>query len=102
MACVVFITGPAGSGKTTRLLHETAIIARSTALQLQQKVLAMAYMHGARKRMETSFAETPSCVELPRRITTIDGFSLDLLNRWRTAQGFTWPFVPIDRKSTRL
>ena len=94
MAGVMFITGPAGSGKTTRLLHETAIIARSTGLQPQQKVLAMAYMHGARKRMEASFAETPSCVELPRRITTIDGFSLDLLNRWRTAQGFTWPFVP--------
>ena len=54
----------------------------------------MAYMHGARKRMEASFAETPSCVQLPRRITTIDGFSLDLLNRWRTALGFTWPFVP--------
>lgn len=95
MACVVFITGPAGSGKTTRLLHETSIMAQSKSLQLEQKVLAMAYMHGARKRMEASFAETPSCVQLPRRITTIDGFSLDLLNRWRTALGFTWPFVPI-------
>jgi superfamily I DNA/RNA helicase len=94
MACVVFITGPAGSGKTTRLLHETSIMAQSKSLRLEQKVLAMAYMHGARKRMEASFSETPSCVQLPRRITTIDGFSLDLLNRWRTALGFTWPFVP--------
>jgi hypothetical protein len=73
MACVVFITGPAGSGMTTRLLLETAISARSTAPQLEQKILAMTYMHGARKRMDTSFAETPSCVQLPRRITTIDG-----------------------------
>ena len=94
MPSVVFIAGPAGSGKTTRLLRETAASALGTSLQPEQKILAMAYMHGARKRMDTSFAETESCVRLPRRITTIDGFSLDLLNRWRTAQGFTWPFVP--------
>lgn len=94
MPPVVFITGPAGSGKTTRLLQQTAASAQSTALQGEQKILAMAFMHGARKRMEISFAETAICARLPRKVTTIDGFSLDLLNRWRTALGFAWPFVP--------
>lgn len=97
MPAIVLLTGPAGSGKTTRLLEETAAKAKTLLTAEEQRILAMAYMHGARRRLEASLSEAPSCKALPRKITTIDGFSLDLVNRWRTALGLTWPVVPRHR-----
>jgi superfamily I DNA/RNA helicase len=91
MPAPIYITGPAGTGKTTKLLERTAVYARELLTHPYQQLLAMAYMHGARKRLESSIKEDEECSRIPRTVSTIDSFALTLLNRWRTALGITLP-----------
>jgi hypothetical protein len=91
MPAPVYITGPAGTGKTTKLLERTAAYARELLTQPHQQLLAMAYMHGARRRLESSLKEDKECNKISRTVCTIDSFALSLLNRWRTALGISLP-----------
>jgi superfamily I DNA/RNA helicase len=93
MPAPVYITGPAGTGKTTLLLDRTASFARELLTQPHQKVLAMAYMHGARRRLESSIAAHSECRKIPCTVCTIDSFALTLLNRWRSALGIDIPVM---------
>jgi superfamily I DNA/RNA helicase len=91
MPAPVYITGHAGTGKTTKLLDRTVEYSQALLLQPNQQLLAMAYMHGARKRLESSLAEHPQCSRIPRIVSTVDSFALLLVNRWRTALGIAMP-----------
>lgn len=88
---VVFITGQAGTGKTTKLLDLSACYAEEMLLHSHQKILAMAYMHGARRRLESRLDDHPLCKNLPRLVTTIDSFAMSLVNRWGASLGVTRP-----------
>lgn len=101
MPAPVYITGPAGTGKTTKLLERTAAYARDLLTQPHQQLLAMAYMHGARRRLESSLDEDNECSRVPRTVSTIDSFALTLLNRWRTALGITLPVCAAPARCTQ-
>jgi superfamily I DNA/RNA helicase len=87
----IYITGPAGTGKTTKLLERTAVYAQELVTLPHQQLLAMAYMHGARRRLDSSLAEHSECKNIPRTVSTVDSFALSLLNRWRSAVGIGVP-----------
>src|ERR1700686_986918 len=81
---IVFgIEGTAGSGKTSRLMEKLADTLELTPLDTGQRVLALTFMHGARRRLHdrlhrvAGLAGRFECV-------TIDSFALRLLRRWRT------------------
>lgn len=79
---LVFFEGPAGSGKTTKLLEELRDRLASGPLREHQKVLALSKMHGSRRRLVRRLAEF-----LPSHnfnCATIDSFAWRLLRRWRS------------------
>ena len=100
MPAPVYITGQAGTGKTTHLLGRTVSYAQELLTQAHQQVLAMAYMHGARRRLESSIEDHPECSRIPRTVSTIDSFALTLLNRWRTALGISLPICAAPARCT--
>ena len=90
---VAFFEGPAGSGKTTRLIEKLAAALTAQPLQTHQQVLALTKMHGSRRRMHTRLESVPG---LARRFscTTLDSFAWRLVQRWRTlsrAEGWSEP-----------
>lgn len=101
MPAPVYITGTAGTGKTTKLLERTAVYARELLTHPHHQLLAMAYMHGARRRLESSIKEDEECRRIPCTVSTIDSFALALLNRWRTALGITLPVCAAPTQCTQ-
>ncbi|MEQ9145418.1 MAG: AAA family ATPase [Parvibaculaceae bacterium] len=72
--------GPAGTGKTYRLMEEV----RGHAAQLlraDQQVLGLTFMHGARRRLDESFVAAPE-TRGKSHVTTIDSFAAHLVRRW--------------------
>lgn len=76
------VEGPAGSGKTCRLMEMLVDELHADPLLDGQRVLGLTYMHGARRRLETRLY---SVAALCRRFEclTIDSFAWRVLNRWR-------------------
>lgn len=80
---IEFYEGPAGVGKTYRLLNDVAEYVRNTELDENERVLALTFMNGARRRLASKLKAVP---ELRRRSScvTIDGFAKSLIVRWRS------------------
>lgn len=81
MAVIAF-EGPAGCGKTYRLMQELAAALRMQPLAQHQRVLALTFMHGSRRRLDArlrSVAGLAGCFEA----TTLDSFAWRLTQRWR-------------------
>lgn len=78
-----FYEGPAGTGKTYNLVARTAEIVSEGALGKDQKVLALTFMNGARRRLDTRFGEN---LVLRRHYTclTFDVFARSLAARRRS------------------
>jgi hypothetical protein len=93
MPHLLFITGEAGTGKTTELLRQISENATKFIVRPHQRLLAMAVMHGARRRLLTSLVEHDGCRKIPRTVCTIDSFALDLVNKWRSALGLRFPIT---------
>jgi hypothetical protein len=79
---VMAFEGPAGAGKTHRLMDEleAALVARPLAAH--ERVLALTYMNGSRRRLDARLA----AVEALRgryEATTLDSFAFRLTRRWR-------------------
>ncbi len=74
--------GPAGSGKTHRLMDELIAVLERAPLQAHQRVLAVTYMHGSRRRLDSRLA---AIVPLKGRYEAVvlDGFAWRLIQRWR-------------------
>ena len=89
MGQIILIEGQAGTGKTTRLLAKAKELGPILVQREYQRVLAMSFMHGARRRLVDKFHA--DCPLLPTHITTIDAFALDIVNRWRLILGFSLP-----------
>lgn len=79
---VSFFEGPAGSGKTYKLIERTRELVTAGMLAEEQRVLALTFMHGARRRLEASLGEHP---ELRRRFEckTVDAFAQTIATRQR-------------------
>jgi superfamily I DNA/RNA helicase len=84
-----FIEGVAGSGKTTALLRILEDRVASEALGDQQRVLALTFMHGSRRRLEGRLRALPG---LRGRFDclTIDSFAWQLVRRWRSRAMDQW------------
>jgi hypothetical protein len=85
----VFITGEAGAGKTRRLMTEASALGNQLVTEPFQRALALAVMHGARRRLQSSLKQY--CPALPVTVSTIHSFSLGIVNRWRRALGLAAP-----------
>jgi superfamily I DNA/RNA helicase len=80
------VEGPAGCGKTCRLVEVLGERLAESPLQEGQRVLALAFMHGARRRLNERLrgVSGPGC---RCECATIDSFAWRLLRRWRSLTG---------------
>ena len=90
-----FFEGPAGTGKTWNLMRSLEGLVMSQSLQKHQKVLAITFMHGSRRRLEGVLSELP---QLKRRFDclTFDALAGHIANRWRDllVQAVTHTAIP--------
>lgn len=89
---LTFVTGQAGTGKTTKLMELAGNLIPSLVTQPEfQSVLAITHMHGARRRIDSALRkEHPNA---PVMVTTIHSFALGIVNRWRRALGHNLPIA---------
>lgn len=78
-----FFEGPAGSGKTTRLMEELGLVIGSLPLGKDERVLAITKMHGSRRRLQRRLASVPGLCQRFECVT-VDSFAWRLLRRWRS------------------
>lgn len=72
--------GPAGTGKTYRLIESVRERA-PIVLGDEQRVLGLTFMHGSRRRLDESFA-SHSEIRGRAHAATIDSFAAHLVRRW--------------------
>ena len=78
--------GPAGTGKTFELIEASRGRVARDQLHRHQRLLALTFMHGSRRRLQERLAafqetrERSSCM-------TIDSFAFHVLHRWRSIGG---------------
>lgn len=79
---VFAVEGAAGCGKTVRLMSTVGETLATTPLQEGQRVLALTFMHGARRRLNEKLRTIGG---LAGRIEclTVDSFAQHLVRRWR-------------------
>lgn len=75
--------GPAGTGKTHRLIEEVGRHLVTAPLASHQRVLALTFMHGSRKRLDGRFGEIPT-LRNKAVCMTIDSFAQSIFQRWVT------------------
>jgi superfamily I DNA/RNA helicase len=81
---VTIFTGQAGTGKTTRLIDRLRSTIIETEFQDYQSVLAITFMHGSRRRLNSKLQFLKSEFKLRYVCTTIDSFLVSLLNKFRS------------------
>jgi|HubBroStandDraft_6_1064221.scaffolds.fasta_scaffold78492_2 hypothetical protein len=79
---VIAFEGPAGTGKTYSLLQELGAGLNHRALAAHERVLALTFMHGARRRLDSKLREVDG-VSGKFQATTLDSFAWRLTQRWR-------------------
>ena len=94
MGDIVAVVGQAGTGKTTWLMQQAGELAPRFLTADHHRLLAVTRMHGSRRRLQLELLD--GCPTLPCTITTIDGFALSLLNRWRRSLSYSKPIQPVD------
>jgi len=98
MGEIVAVVGQAGTGKTTWLMERASELAPHFLTAEHHHMLAITRMHGSRRRLQLKILD--SCPAIPCSITTIDGFALSLINRWRRSLGYTKPIQPVGDDTT--
>ncbi len=76
-------TGGAGCGKTHKLMDSLSAHLDAAPLNVGQKVLALTFMHGSRRRLEERLEMLPN-LKGKKECTTIDSFAWRLVRRWRS------------------
>lgn len=80
---ILFIRGEAGTGKTTELINSASKFVEEGKLLPYQKILALTFMHGSRKRLIQRLSSA-SILHKKFDCSTIDSFATQLLLRWRS------------------
>jgi superfamily I DNA/RNA helicase len=75
-------TGGAGCGKTFQLMQSLSAQLDAVPLAEGQKVLALTFMHGSRRRLEERLGHLPT-LRGRADCTTIDSFAWRLVRRWQ-------------------
>lgn len=91
MPSILAVMGPAGTGKTTRLLELAGQHAGTLLTQPHQRLLAMSFMNGARARLDSALRK--SYPGVPRTVRTLDKVAMMIVNRWRVADSLTFPIA---------
>lgn len=76
-------TGAAGCGKTYQLMHSLSAYMEAAPLKDGQKVLALTFMHGARRRLEERLGQL-HVLRGRMDCSTIDSFAWRLVRRWQS------------------
>jgi hypothetical protein len=76
-------TGGAGCGKTYQLMQSLSVHLESEPLKDGQKVLALTFMHGSRRRLEERLGQL-RVLRGRTDCSTIDSFAWRLVRRWRS------------------
>lgn len=77
------VIGAAGVGKTHSLMAALAEKIATRPLQEGERVLALTFMHGSRRRLDSRLAALPG-LRNRYQCTTIDLFAWQLCTRWRS------------------
>jgi len=91
---LVTVVGQAGTGKTTWLMDKANKLAPRLLTEEHHTLLAITKMHGSRRSVQAKLRE--ACPSIHSAVSTIDGFALSILNRWRTALGYSRPIHAVD------
>ena len=89
--------GGAGTGKTTRLLFELESHLGLHPLGVDQRVLALTFMHGSRQRLAERLAK--STARRHCECMTLDRFAWNICRRWRSRIRASSGLVPTDSNS---
>ena len=81
MSLIAF-EGPAGSGKTFQLLEYLRLALKSQPLQAGQRVLAITFMHGSRRKLEASLRVIPG-LRGRYECATVDSVAFRWAQRWQ-------------------
>lgn len=81
MAVTAF-EGPAGTGKTHSLMGRLGTRMHENPLALHERVLALTFMHGARRRLDSRLREIDG-LDGRHQAETVDSFARRLVQRWR-------------------
>lgn len=74
--------GPAGTGKTHSLMEQLAVELEAIAMAPHQRVLALTFMHGARRRLDARLRDVNG-IDGRFQATTLDNLAWRLTQRWR-------------------
>ena len=91
MGKVIVYTGQAGTGKTYSLMQLLAQILPQREWQKYEAVLALTFMHGSRKRLESNLKFVNNDFKVKCECSTIDSFAINILNRFRSYLNFSKP-----------
>jgi superfamily I DNA/RNA helicase len=80
-------SGQAGTGKTTRLIDNLKTFIQAREWNEYESVLAITFMHGSRKRLESKLNFIKKDYKVRYKCTTIDSFALVIANRFRSYIG---------------
>jgi len=75
-------SGGAGCGKTHRLMQALEDYLVASPLESGQKVLALTFMHGSRRRLDERLSRVPGLTQRYECLT-IDSFAWRIYSRWR-------------------
>lgn len=81
---LLMFEGPAGTGKSTRLLTAAREYLVQHPLEGEQRVLALTKYHGSRRRMDNKLRDRHEGVGNALDCVTIDSFARSLVLRWRS------------------
>lgn len=79
---VLAFEGPAGSGKTHRLMDEVSAVLTQQPLSDHQRVIALTFMHGSRRRLDARLRDVDGLTGR-YEATTLDSFAWRLTQRWQ-------------------
>lgn len=74
--------GPAGTGKTYSLMEALGVELNERALAAHERILALTFMHGARRRLDSRLRDIDG-LSGRFQATTLDSFAWRLGQRWR-------------------
>jgi UvrD-like helicase C-terminal domain/AAA domain len=80
---LLMFEGPAGTGKSTKLIDAARHYLEQHPLDGEQRVLALTKYHGSRRRMDLKLRDRTCGVGNALDCLTIDSFALGLIGRWR-------------------
>lgn len=80
---IIAFEGPAGTGKTTQLMNTLVSMLQDKPLDIGQKVLALTFMHGSRRRLDEKLRGVLQ-KNTRFKCITFDSFAWNLCKRWKS------------------